>query len=854
MPLMTDNLSILSKCLGQMLRITRANACIGYAVNDKVVSFSCDLETQVEHFADDLYKELINEIISLQHQLHHVDFTSRSEFTVEPNADNPFGIVISGQHIRNLRVIPICDPLRVYALVIVINASDDRLSSSRTNLKPFVTATANLFSIKQIRNFLPEKKKQAELNITTQNSVSNILNNVYHPVFFFNKDLKILNYNKHGMLLIQQAGIDIKDSFRSLVESLLPTVASGVLEQLYKFEEHQRFNESEWNDVVLKHTAFHSVRADIKLIAIMQGLQGGMTEQSFSHFALMINDNKRNELQSQQRFQALTSLIPLGIVQVDEEFQCVYANDTWSKITSLTMTTSLQNGWTKCFESKDLHRIFPEMQRLNLNNREYSEEIQIISKLNSPKWVRLKSVGLFDELGKINGYILTLDDITNVQVEKEALTHLANIDSLTGLSNRNCFHDRLNLAIARVDRHGEAAVMFLDLDKFKAINDTHGHNAGDSVIQQVARRLIKAVRQEDTVARLGGDEFAIIINDIKTESDVANMAVKIIIEVARSMRVEGVSLKIQCSIGVAFILNSKSTVKSILKKADLALYRAKSLGRDQYCIYTDSLEKESLLTSYLKGSLKKDSPYQFFMEFQPQVDATTNKIVGIEALSRWNNPSKINVTTQEFILQLENNGMINEFFISQLQSLLPLAKRWMDKKLISSSRRLSVNVSAMQLHANDFAKRLLVNINKHNVDCSCLCLEVTETAFMHDPVCASRNLEVLREAGIKVALDDFGSGFTSLSLLRSMPIDSIKIDKEFISDIVNNAVDAKIVQSMIGLSKELNLSVVAEGVENAEIVEWLGLNHCDIQQGYHYFKPMAESQIETCLIKDDSIH
>lgn len=820
-------------------------------VFDNTVSFSCNIETQVEHLAEDLPREFIDEIGNVQQQLSYTEFTSREDLSIFPAQDNPYGLSISGEYVQNLRIIPIRDPILVYALVVLVNVSEDKLSDYRNNVKPFITATANLFSIKQIRNVLPRSSTDKSKQLNSQSFIADLLSNIYHPVVFFDKTHEISHYNRHSINLIQQSNMNDTKNMRDFVEHFMPTIAPDMLLAIENYEFNGKFNTREWIDIPFKLNAFQTVQVDLRLVPLAsdEGKRKHASPEE-TNFALMINDNKRNELHSLQRFQALTSLIPLGILQMSLDFKCVYANDTWSKITSMTMTTSIENGWASCFNSADLHRILPEMKRLNLQNREYSEELRINTKLKGIKWVNLKSVGLFDDMGRLDGFIMTLDDVSKAYAQKQALEELANTDSLTGISNRSCFHDRLKVAITRVERHDNAAVLFIDLDKFKSINDTYGHSAGDLVIQKVAQRLHKVTRSEDTIARLGGDEFAVIVSDVRNDNDVINLAIKITIEVARPVYFDNTALKIQCSIGVAHVKSSRATIKSVLRHADLAVYKAKSLGRNQYCVYTESLERETLLANYLRTSLHENLATDFFLEYQPQVNSTTNRIVGVEVLSRWNHPKKQSVSPQEFILQLETSGLINEFFVWQLEFVLPIASKWIEQGLINADCRLSINLSAIQLHLNNFATQLLQAFDKYAVDPNCFGLEVTETAFVQDPISARKNLESMREAGFHIALDDFGTGFSSLNLLRKMPLDSIKIDKEFISDILNNSVDAKIVQSMITLSRELELTVVAEGVENDAVKLWLDDNDCPIQQGFHFYKPMPKENLEACLHKD----
>lgn len=853
----SDPISVLSRCAGQLYRICKARACFAYLVQDSAVSFRCEESSLVEHMAEGLPEELKKEVCQLQGTIKELEFTNRSDSIIYQNQENSYGLLLNGEYINNLRIVPICDAHMTFAICVLVNVASDKLSTDRLSLKPFISATANIFNIKQIRNFLPEHRQSLE-NVS-KSGVLDVLSHVYHPVILFNQLFVITKYNEQSMLMIQQSSMEETYSIDELLKYFAPLVRIEIMEQVKTYLKTGSFTKIKWRDVPLKLNSFQSIDVDIGLIAVNanKGFNKYQHKESNHYekgthsevdFALMINDKKRKELHSLQRFQALTSLIPLGILQLSTKFECLYANDMWSSISSHTLTSSLKDGWSTCFSSNDLHRVLPRMNALNIRNREFTEELQITTFNKQKKWVVIKSTGLFDDLGVIEGYLLTVDDISQTKARNSELENLANTDSLTGLSNRACFHDRLKLTISRVARHGNAAILYIDLDKFKSVNDTYGHNVGDGVIQKVAHRLRRLIRKEDTVARLGGDEFALIVSDVKSRENVASLASKIIIELTRPMQIETITIKTQCSIGIEHLENSNVSLKSVLRHADLAVYKAKSMGRNQFCVYTPSLEKHSLLANFLRASLNQDGFItDFFTEYQPQVNAQTNEIIGIEALSRWKHPRNESVSPQDFIVQLEINGLINEFFVWQLSSILPLAQKWIRAGLISIERRLSINLSAVQLHVASLSKDILLTFDKYNLSPEFFGFEVTETAFMEDPIGAGENLKVLREAGFHVALDDFGTGYSSLSLLRKMPLDGIKIDKEFVAEIMSNPTDAKIVQSMITLSQQLNLDVVAEGVESEDVKVWLSRNHCENQQGFHFYRPMSPNKLEECL-------
>ena len=878
---MKDKINILKRCALQLNRVTQAEAFIAFTLDGRADSYSGNPSSYIEHFSDTSThspEQFEHEVKNLRASFLTNNFSLLETEALLPNQRNKFNIVLCEGVINNIVLVPICDAMNMYASIALINVDVDLefLSLKHVNdsdFRPYVKAAANLFSIKQISNFLPEQTESSQ-QVSQQNSMVSILSNVYHPVFFFNQDLKITQYNEHSLNLVQQSDLNNKSTLTDLLAHFTVKVAKAIIASANAYAEKGRLERSEWDDVSFKLSAFQSIQVDVRLLPLIDealmsnnavlGTNRGKHKQQSSalispknqqiQFALMINDNKRSELQSLQRFQSLTSVIPMGILQLTIDFECAFANDTWSKISAYNVRDSLEDGWTQCFNTEDLQRILPQMKYLNLHNKEYVEELCIHSANGNKKWVNLRSTGLFDEKGNFDGYILTVDDISHIHAQTEALENLANTDSLTGISNRSAFHDRLKMAISRVERHDNAGVLFLDLDKFKAINDTYGHDTGDLVIQTVAQRLNNLIRNEDTFARLGGDEFAIIVSDLHEDSDLINLAIKLIVEIAKPMHLDNAKLTVQCSIGIAPIKNSRTTIKTVLKQADLAVYKAKSLGRNQFCMYTESLERETLLANFLRASLQTTGINGFFMEYQPQVNAHTNQIVGVEALSRWHHPEHVKVQPQEFIQQMETHGLINDFFVWQLQDLLPQAKHWIDTQLISKECRLSINLSAVQLHLNNFAKQLLASFKKHDVDPFCFGLEVTETAFMEDPISAGENLKRLREAGFNIILDDFGTGFSSLSLLRTMPLDSIKIDKEFIADILTNSTDAKIVQSMINLSLELKLEVVAEGVESIDVMQWLDDNACPIQQGFHFYRPMAPDKLESCMNQNNRLH
>jgi diguanylate cyclase (GGDEF)-like protein len=425
------------------------------------------------------------------------------------------------------------------------------------------------------------------------------------------------------------------------------------------------------------------------------------------------------------------------------------------------------------------------------------------------------------------------------EVNRE-LKHLALHDPLTGLPNRVLVQDRLEQSILEARRnHSSFAVFMIDLDRFKEVNDTLGHDAGDQLLLQVSHRLVEVLRDVDTVGRLGGDEFAIIVNDVNVDSSII-VASKILQAFDRPFSLERMSLSTSASIGVAIFPEHGESTQTLLKSADVAMYVAKQRKED-FCIYHPSKDFHSEQRLSLVGELREAiSCDQLTLYYQPKIDLRKQRVVGVEALVRWQHPQKGMISPDEFIPLAEQTGLIKTLTQWVLEQALSDHQGWRAKGLELS---VAVNLSTQNLQDTQFVAFLRDALKRHDIPSGGLVLEVTETALMHNTEAAIDVLENLRKLGVLLSIDDFGVGYSSFSYLKRLPVDDIKIDKSFVMDIGRDQDDALIVESIISLAHHLGLQVVAEGVENNTIMKQLVEWNCDLAQGYYISRPVPANEL-----------
>ncbi len=462
-----------------------------------------------------------------------------------------------------------------------------------------------------------------------------------------------------------------------------------------------------------------------------------------------------------------------------------------------------------------------------------------------PKLLSVSAVKNND--GIVTHYVATFSDITKIKKAEKHLQHLAHFDPLTKLPNRLLFRDRLQRALVAADRRKSmVALMLLDLDRFKNINDTLGHGAGDKLLIQVSERLAKSVRQSDTVARLGGDEFTVVLPDIPSNLSAANVARKIVQSMSKPFNLDGREVFITTSIGITLYPNDGTQSDRLLQNADMALYHAKELGKNNFQFFCEEMNIEAIersdLEDALRGAIDRD---EFMVFYQPRLNLRTGEIMNVEALLRWRHPKRGLVLPGQFISVAEETGAIVPIGDWVLETACAQVKKWQDMGLPRIG--LAVNVSARQLNQDDLIDTVSRVLSKTGIQPSCLELELTESVAMQDAARTIHFFTELKKMGIQISIDDFGTGYSSLSYLKRFPIDKLKIDKSFVKDIVNDADDEAIVKAIIAVAHSLKLKVVAEGVETKEQLRFLRLHHCDEWQGFHFSRPIPGDEMTQML-------
>lgn len=440
-------------------------------------------------------------------------------------------------------------------------------------------------------------------------------------------------------------------------------------------------------------------------------------------------------------------------------------------------------------------------------------------------------------------------DIRERKRAEEIIWHQAYHDALTGLPNRLLFRDRLEQALAYARRHEKVlAVMFLDLDRFKTINDTLGHSVGDQLLQGVARRLTHCVREEDTVARMGGDEFTLLLPEVEQVDDVARIAQKLIDALKPPFYIEGYELYSSTSIGIAFYPNDGEEPETILKNADTAMYRAKDHGRNNYQLYAAEMSSLSFERLALGNMLRKALDHEeLLVHYQPQLDLRTGKIFGMEALVRWQHPDLGLISPLQFISLAEETGLISPLGEWVMRTACAQTKAWQAAGL--APLRVAVNLSARQFKHVGLIDTVAQVLDDTGLEPQYLELELTESIVAENAEATIATLRDLKAMGIKLSIDDFGTGYSSLSYLKRFPLDLLKIDQSFVHHMTSDSDDAAIVTAVINMAHSLKLKVIAEGVQTEEQLSLLRRQDCDQVQGNLFSKPIAAEEFGQLLLQ-----
>ena len=476
-----------------------------------------------------------------------------------------------------------------------------------------------------------------------------------------------------------------------------------------------------------------------------------------------------------------------------------------------------------------------------------SEPAFLVNRTGQKYAIRASAAPLRDPQGRIAGVVLTFSDITETRRLTEQMMYQATHDALTQLPNLDLLRDRLRQAIARAQRAGyNLALLFVDLDHFKKVNESLGHTAGDALLRAVAARLLDCARKEDTIARVGGDEFICVLDALHEEDRIMSFAHKILKILKSPFQLEGHECFVTASIGVCLFPRDGEDVETLLKNADTAMYRAKENGRDNIQFYARDLHVRTLERLVMEQDLRRALERQELeLYYQPQLDLRQSRIIGVEALMRWRHPQRGLVSPLDFVPLAEETGLIETIGEWVLRTACQQAKTWRRQGL--PMLRMAVNMSPRQFLRPGVASMVTRILQETGLEPRCLDLEITESLVMKDVTGSIAIMHALKGVGVKLSIDDFGTGYSSLSYLKQFPIDQLKIDKSFLHEIAASEEDAAITLAIIAMAHSMRLTVIAEGVEDETQLAFLRTNQCDEIQGYYLSRPVPAHEIPALL-------
>ncbi len=536
-----------------------------------------------------------------------------------------------------------------------------------------------------------------------------------------------------------------------------------------------------------------------------------------------------------------------GVMITDTKATILDVNDAFTRITGYSHEEVIGQNSRVLKSRRHDKAFYQDIWDQLTEHGQWHGEIWNRAKNGSVYPERLTISSVKSEEGKLEGYVGVFADISSLKATEDRLNHLAHHDPLTDLPNRLLFRDRLAHALLTAKRRDtKVAVVFLDLDRFKNINDTLGHGIGDGLLIEVAKRIKKITRLEDTFGRMSGDEFCLILEDIHSVRESATTVRRLSSVFNESFEIDSKNMRVTASIGIAIYPDNSDDPDALLSFADAAMYEAKEAGRNTYRYYSKEMTEQALVNRFVQSALQdalKES--QFFLVYQPQVDLATQSLVGLEALVRWEHPERGPIPPGSFIPIAENSGLIRELGVWILRSACTQARLWLDQG--REYGRMFVNVAGPQLYEADFSQVVIDCLNDSRLPAEKLGLEVTEGFVMRATEHAVNVLSELKNMGIEIAIDDFGTGYSSLSYLKQLPIDKLKIDQSFVRDIPDDKDDMAISAAVIAMGQALRMKVIAEGVENVDQAKILASQGCHQAQGCLFSRPLKPQELENWM-------
>ncbi|NBB93648.1 MAG: EAL domain-containing protein [Gammaproteobacteria bacterium] len=565
-------------------------------------------------------------------------------------------------------------------------------------------------------------------------------------------------------------------------------------------------------------------------------------------FVQDITERKRIEAaiaESEAQYRSVVDNIREVVFQADADGRWTFLNPAWEEITGFPLRDSLGRRYTEFVHAGDRGGSEREFRELMAGRKHVARsEVRYVTHEDDFRWFEVNVRTTSDEAGRIVGCAGTLRDITQQREAEQKMRHLAHYDPVTELPNRILALDRLDQLLKashRTDEH--VAVLFLDLDHFKKANDTLGHEAGDQLLREAARRLLTDVRDQDTVARFGGDEFLIVVGGLRHAAETLPVAEKLLESFRDPFTIQGREFMLTASLGIAVAPEDGTTSQDLLRNADIAMYQSKGEGRNTYHYFTPAMnrdvERRQSVEEQLRGALARD---ELSLVFQPIADLESGRVVGAEALVRWRNPKLGQVTPDEFIPIAEQTGQIDAIGKHVLERALEQVACWRSDR--DPDFWISVNVSPQQFRDPRLVHVVDEALSRVGLPGQALQVEITESVLLDERGQAATALAELKQRGVSIAMDDFGTGYASLSYLRHFPFDTLKIDRSFVGDITEDPKDAELVIASLSLAHSLKLKVLAEGVETESQLDLLRQHGCDLVQGYLFAKPLLAREFD----------
>jgi diguanylate cyclase (GGDEF)-like protein/PAS domain S-box-containing protein len=547
------------------------------------------------------------------------------------------------------------------------------------------------------------------------------------------------------------------------------------------------------------------------------------------------------ENESSERLQRLLHDASDVIAVLDSDLRITYVTPAVARLIGPTADALTGTNWMDLVHTEDQALVERALTNSG-SSRSSRTEVRLVTDTKEERFVEMTATRFEDETG--TGFTVSCHDYTRRHELEQQLKHQAFHDALTGLANRTLLQERLRQAITRSRRNGkEFAVMFIDLDDFKNVNDSLGHAVGDSLLRTVARRLRSTLRSNDTPARLGGDEFAVLLEEVDDPREVELVAARVVEALAQPIRIGGSELLVGASVGVAYGSSATKDIEDVMRNADLALYDAKGSGKNRYAIFQPEMHEFAVSKMQLTADMRRGiARNEFAVHFQPWKDLSDNTIIGIEALARWNHPTKGVLSPAHFISLAEETGLIIPLGREILESALIEAGQWQEN--FGHEFLVSVNLSGRQLLDSCIVDDVKFALSISGVPAHCLVLEITESVLLPGESVMADRLRELAELGVRLYIDDFGTGYSSLSYLRQLPVSGIKLAREFVATLPGDDNETGLVRAIYDLSQTLNLDdVVAEGIETEEQRTALLDLGFKIGQGYLLARPMGAEQM-----------